>query len=137
MSPDIKDDKELVGKMLGVAKSNSRFDRVVSTITTSFVMKVIVPLVEAMFSKYSEEYFHQRMTEGFDFMDDWEQNHTREYHIFIKSFRKMRNKINVNATTMYNIIIEITMKKGWKLTDYEKMHIAVSINNLMEFIYDN
>ena len=64
MSPDIKDDKELVGKMLGVAKSNSRFDRVVSTITTSFVMKVIVPLVESMFSKYSEEYFHQRMTEG-------------------------------------------------------------------------
>lgn len=132
---DIKEDKELVDKMIGVAKPNSRFDAIVNKTTTYFVLKIIVPLIENLFNKYSEEYFHKKMTDGFDFIQDMEQNHTREYHIFIKSFRKLRKKLNVNASTMYNIIIEITVKKGWKLTDYEKMQVAVSINNLMEFIY--
>lgn len=113
----------------------SRFDHAVGQVVTSLLMQLIVPWIEYCFHKYSEREFHQRMTEGFDFIADWKENHPERYQLIIRPIRRVRNRIILNEDKILSVVLNELKKRNWSITEWEKQRFRENISTLISEIY--
>lgn len=124
---DITDDL----KKAVTARSKSRFDTVVSSVVTPILVQLIEPWVQKCFEKYTEEYFHMKMSTGFDFIADWKKNHNQKYRMIVGSLRRIRNKIELNEDTILPIVLKALEKHGWTIEEWEKNRFRSNLSTLI------
>ena len=116
-------------------KSKGKFDSAVSHVVTSLLMQLIIPWIEYCFDKYSEEEFHQRMSNGFDFIQDLKDNHPGRYYRILKAIRAVRERIELDEQKILIAVLKELNKRGWTITDWEKDRFRMDVSVLIAEIY--
>jgi hypothetical protein len=128
-----EEEKEL--SLIGAVKSKSRFDAVVNEVVTALLAELIAPWIEHCFNMYSEQYFHQKMNEGFDFIKDWKTNHPARYSVILRAIRKVRGRIILDEQKILQVVLAEMRKKDWTVTEPEKARFIENIRVLIQEIY--
>lgn len=116
-------------------KQNSSFNASVGRILNEFLKIVIAGWVKSCFEKYSEEFFHQKMREQFNFIDDWKTNHPEKYNSFVKKARKLKYFFRIDENDIMNRVETLLIKNNWKLYPEEKEMIMSQIIQFKKEIY--
>lgn len=119
----------------GAHYNHSSFAASINRIMTEFMMVVITPWVVSCFEKYDEPFFHQKMKDGFNFIEDWRTNHPEKYNTFIKKGRKLRHFFKIDENDIMNKVDKLLQTKGWTLYPEEKEQIKEQIKTLKFEIY--
>lgn len=102
------------------------------------------------FTKYEEAEFHRKMATsykikdtqgrifeipGFNFIQDWKDNHGTRWKTFIFNARLHKNHLNLDEKGIMSVVDNIVRQKGWKLTENERKGIYYTANRLKNIIY--
>ena len=102
------------------------------------------------FTKYGEEEFHRKMATsykikdsqgrvfeipGFNFIQDWKDNHGGRWKTFIFNARLHKNHLNLDEQGIMSVVDNIVKQKGWVLTENERKGIYYTANRLKNIIY--
>jgi len=113
----------------------------------SGIKVIIVPIMQHILTKYSEQDFHRVMSGtykdeygmtcyGFDFLGDWRNNHQLAYQAGIMVARNFKQQLNFNVDITTNMMCDIMQAWGWYVSYREKMGIRqnlVRIKRLLGF----
>ena len=116
-------------------KTKHPLDRFVSGFVNKLITHYIQGWLDDCFEKYSEEYFHLQMKQGFNFMSDMRTNHSKKYHGFMKGARAMRHRYDVNPDQILSAIITKVNTQGWGLYPDEIAKLKAEIDALIREIY--
>lgn len=130
----LKEESKIIDDLSGAVKSRG-FDSVVSGVVADLLAQLIEPWVESCFEKYDEQYFHKKMTEGFDFIQDWKTNHPGKYKTIVGALRRVRRRMSLDENKILAVVVSAMKKKGWTTTDYEIQRFRENIHTLIEEIY--
>lgn len=114
--------------LTGYTKTNT-YQSSISRMINKFMINTIAPWLSSCFNKYSEEYFHGKMSEGFNFVEDWKKNHPKRYNDFMSMARKplIKRFVKVDEFEILRRVETILEKKNWVLTEQEKRQILANI----------
>lgn len=102
------------------------------------------------FTKYGEDEFHKKMATsykikdsqgrvfeipGFNFIQDWKDNHGTRWKTFIFNARLHKNHLNLDEQGIMGVVDNIVKQKGWTLTENERKGIYYTANRLKNIIY--
>ena len=124
-----------VDNLAGAVTAKSKFDHAVSQVVTSLLLQLIIPWIEYCFRKYDEKHFHTQMSNGFDFIADWKDNHPDRYTIILNAIRRVRNRIILNEDKILQVVLNELKKRGWIVTEWEKGRFRENISTLIKEIY--
>ena len=131
----LKEESNIINDMSGAVKVRHGYDAVVSHVITSLLIQLFIPWIDYCFNKYTEEYFHLKMSQGFDFIQDWKMNHPDRYSAIMKAIRAVRRKIDLNNEKLLIVVVKEINKRGWTVTDWEKGRFRENIATLIAEIY--
>ena len=118
-------------------KKTHALDTFVSRIVKNIVDTEIIPWLAECLTKYSVLDFHERMLDpNFDFITDWEVHHGTRFKLFIRSWRKFRDKIEFNTAEIVYRIVGVLQQNGWEVYDFEIKRLFQLIERLRHMIYD-
>jgi hypothetical protein len=119
------------------AAPTSRFNQAVSSMVNKIVMTGLGPWLSSVFMKYPPVAFHQRMSNGFDFVVDLRTNHYAEFQRYIAAARGMRSRgvLQLNTQALYSNITGMMAKRGYMLNPLEAQVIFKNINEIVQMIY--
>jgi hypothetical protein len=116
-------------------KTKHPLDRFVSGFINKLITRYITTWLDDCFEKYTEQYFHIQMTQGFNFMSDMQTNHPKKYYGFIKGARAMRHRYTVDPDQILYAIQLKLKEQGWYLYPQEIMNVRAEIAALIDEIY--
>ena len=116
-------------------KTKHPLDRFVSGFVNKLITHYIEGWLNDCFEKYSEQYFHVKMSEGFNFMTDMRDNHTKKYSAFMRGARAMRHRYDVDQDMIFEAIRIKVHDQGWALYPQEIISIRAEISMLVNEIY--
>jgi|SRR5690349_11225263 len=102
------------------------------------------------FTKYGEEEFHRKMATtykikdaqgrifeipGFNFIQDWKDNHGTRWKTFIFNARLHKNHLNLDEKGIMGVVDSIVKEKGWKLSENERKGIYYTANRIKNIVY--
>lgn len=117
-------------------KKAHALDTFVSKVVKNIVNTEIIPWLSECLTKYSVLDFHERMLDpNFDFIQDWETYHGTRFRLFIKSWRKFRNKIDFNTEEIVYRVVGVLQQNGWEIYDFEIRRLRETIKRLRDMIY--
>jgi len=129
-----REDELMAHDLSKAAAPKNKFDATMSSILTNLLMRIVVPWINACFEKYSEKDFHIQMETGFDFIQDWQRNHPERFGRFIKTARVFRHRFEYNQISIYNEVMNIFDKRGFRITNTEKVRLMDVILRLKDMI---
>jgi hypothetical protein len=100
-------------------------------------MRLVVPWINSCFEKYSEKDFHIQMETGFDFIQDWQRNHPERFGRFIKTARAFRNRFVYDQQAIFNEVMAIFDRRGFRITHTEKVRLMDVILRLKTMIHSD
>lgn len=130
-----EEDKEIADSLANAVKNDclpkrNRFHSMMASTVTSIMQDLVAPWINQCFEKYTEEEFHDKMyRDKFDFIADWQQNHPTAYKEFLRASR-IANKmhmLNLDHYAIFNVVMEMFNKRGWFVTDYERIKLLETI----------
>lgn len=132
----MKDESEVLKEeLLGGMKSTSRYDTAVNAMYATLV-NGLVGWLDKCFTRYTPEVFHMKMSQGFDFVQDMQINHSQQFRLIMGMARRLRKRIVTNTDTIYNVIIKMLVRKGYNPSNEEKTKIYFNISQVIHMIYD-
>jgi hypothetical protein len=130
-----REDEVMGHELARTARPRGRFDSAMASILTNMLMQLVVPWINFCFAKYSEPEFHSIMATDFDFIADWKLNHKERFTKFVKTARVLRNRFDYNELDIYDEIIKIFERRGFQLTEKEKLRMMETVLTLKDIIY--
>lgn len=132
-----KDDDidDFISQSVAGYRMKSGFDAGIKRTITNLMLRMVAPNLARCFGRYTEQYFHQRLASGFDFIDDWKANHASDYNKFMWVARRLRHRYDFDENQIYLAVTGLLQKKGWILYDAEKVVIWNDILNVKNDIY--
>jgi hypothetical protein len=128
-------EEDLTKELEKAVKPKTKFDSVIASIVTPMLLEIFKPWMEHCFSTYDEKYFHMKMVTGFDFIQDWKQNHRIRYKSIIGAIRPIRNKVNIDKEILLQVILEKLKERGWTVEDWEITRFRSNIDTFYREIY--
>lgn len=116
-------------------KTKHPLDRFVSGFINKLITHYIIKWLDYCFEKYTEEYFHLQMQQGFNFMSDMKINHPKKYAGFMKGARAMRHRYDVDKEQILHAIMLKLKEQGWYLYPLEQQAVRAEIDALIKEIY--
>ena len=111
-------------------------DKFVSNVVNKILTNYVVPWLCECLAKYSEAEFHQKMSQNFDFIQDWELNHPKRYNMFIHGGRKFKNRVNFDTDEILSRVVTILENNGWVVYPQEINKLRYTIHQVRMQIYD-
>jgi len=133
----LADEETTIETLSTAVKPKSKFDSSISHVVTPLLLEIMVPWIEYCFNKYEEKYFHVKMTAGFDFIQDWKDNHPQRYKMILGAVRPVRNRIVLDEDKLLQVVLTELNKKGWTVTEWEKERFRQNIAVLIKAIYSS
>ena len=112
-------------------------DRFVSNVVNKILTNYVVPWLCECLVKYSESEFHMKMSQNFDFIQDWQINHPKRYHMFIRGGRKFKNRVNFDTDEILSRVVTILEQNGWHVYPNEINKLRYTINQVRMSIYSD
>ena len=131
------EDELMSHELAKAAKPKSRFDAAISSILTNMLMQIVIPWMKYCFEKYTEQEFHDRMSAGFDFIEDWRQNHKERVGRLLSLAKKFRDRFEFDEIALYGELMRDFHRRGFVLTDGEKVKIMENILTIKQIIYSD
>ena len=127
--------KDFASELGRGVKTKHPLDRFVSGFVNKLILHYIVGWLDYCFEKYTEDYFHLQMKQGFNFMSDMKLNHPKKFHGFMKGARAMRHRYDVDREQILNAIQLKLKEQRWYLYPDEIMAVRAEIDALIKEIY--
>jgi hypothetical protein len=135
MTNKTKTDEIIKEKLKKTVIPKTDFDRPIAAVVGKLFDSYIIPWIRTRFEKYTEEQFHERMVDGFDFLQDLKVNHPDKYKLCVLSIRPIRNRIIIQKNAIYGGILEIFAQYGWTVTDKEQDILMKDVTELVHELY--
>jgi hypothetical protein len=116
-------------------KTKHPLDRFVSGFINKLILHYIIKWLDDCFERYTEDYFHLQMRQGFNFMSDMKLNHPKKYAGFMKGARAMRHRYTVDQEQILTAIMFRLKEQGWYLYPLEQQAVRDEIASLVREIY--
>lgn len=152
----MKNEKEDLGELLSKGakvKKQDLFSRSISSMIMHTLNQLVVPWMAKCLTRYSQYDFHYRLSPNFcvvhqqqhmepckqfDFIQDWYDNHSTEYSMFIKATRKVRNYFDFDEQIVFNQLMHILQNgHGWDIMPHERQKIWENILQVKAAIYSD
>jgi len=130
-------DSEHLAKSLteAVKKDGHALDIFVKKIVNSILVDMAIPWLVDCLEKYSEEDFHKKMNDPlFDFVDDWQTNHSKKFKAFIIGARRMRHAYDFNSQVITLRVSVILKDHGWTIRENEYIRLYATMEQLRGMI---
>lgn len=124
----------LAAKVIPKDSSHS-YDATMKGAVTNLLLQGAIPWLASCFEKYSEEQFHQKMAEGFNFIEDWQQNHKARYTAFIFGAKAIKNRFYWNSGAIVEGVVEMLQRKGWSVYRNEQAELMRTVETVRTEIY--
>lgn len=118
-----------------VKKDGHALDIFVKKIVSSLLSEFAIPWLVDCLEKYSEKDFHDRMADPmFDFVNDWQTNHSRKFKAFMMGARRMRHAYDFNSDVITARVAAILKEHGWTIHDNEYIRLWHTMQQLKMMI---
>jgi hypothetical protein len=115
----------------------NRIDKMLVIPVNAFMKHYVVPYFTDVITRHSQQEFHQKISDGFDLVEDMRINHPDLFQRFLRVTRKFRNRLVFNESIMLDVIVEIveSFPYFWKITPDERAKLFDMIHKLKMEIY--
>jgi len=121
-------------------------DKINSENIATTIAVMILPFMQNILNRYDESDFHRVMRQqyvdeqgllvpGFDFVGDWRKNHPTAFGIMTYFARQFRRNLNYNVEVATNLITDILLAWGWKISRVERNAIGHMLYRIKRLIF--
>lgn len=128
------DEMRITEELLAEEKGN-RFDRMMKSSVTAILLEIISPWIVECLKKYTEEDFHKRMAEGFDFYQDWQDNHRERYATIVRRARRISRFLDFDVDRILGRVEYILYTESWILSIPEREKMKEALIRVRKDIY--
>ena len=119
-----------------IQKDSHPLDLFVKRVVNNVLSTYVIPWLVECLEKYSEEDFHQKMSDQtWDFITDWQTNHAKRFKAFIWGARRLRYAYDFDSRAITKAVVaQVLEKHGWTVSETETIQIYYTLEKLREMI---